>query len=63
MRRAVIKAAVRPILIQLMSPGADLPTRLPKISEPLCVQALVFPSAVKAFDVGVLNRFTRLGMD
>ena len=30
MRRAVIKAAVPPILIVLMSPSADLPTRLPR---------------------------------
>ena len=63
MRRAVIKAAVRPILIELLSPGADLPASVPEISEPLCVQALVSQPAVKAFDVGVLNRFARLDMD
>ena len=62
MGRAVIKAAVRSFLVELLAPCGNLSPRVPKVPKPLRVQAFVSEPTVKTLDMGVLNGFAWLDM-
>jgi hypothetical protein len=54
---------MRSLLIEFVSPGSDLPASVPKIPEPLGIQALISEPTVETFDMSVLNWFAGLNVD
>ena len=60
MGRAVVQAAVWPVVVVFIAPRFDLPACFPEIAEPVRVQAFIAEAAVETFSECILNRLAWL---